>query len=126
MKGFYEGFEKQAGFADFFQKVKNFFTRKKPETPTPPVTERKPPKYFYSKKLDGGHIKNLNKAIKNNSGGGGKSNYILKYRKADGSVVSRKITPYTAKNTKLLLAHDHHRDALRSFRVDRIQDLRSE
>lgn len=122
MEGFYTGFEKRAGFSDWIQKAKNFFTSKKPEQPK---TERKPAKYFYSKKLDGGHIKNLNRAIKKNSGGG-KQNYVLKYQKADGSIVNRKVTPYTAKNTKLLLAHDHHRGELRSFRVDRIQDLRSE
>jgi len=125
MEHFYAGFEKQAGISDFFQKVKNFFTRKKPEPAPQTVAERKPPKYFYSKKLDGGHIKDLNKAIKNNYGGGG-SNYILKYKKADGSMVERKVTPYTARSTKLLLAHDHHRNDIRSFRVDRIHGLRRE
>lgn len=125
MEGFYAGFEKAAGFSDWIQKAKDFFTRKKTEQPKQQNMERKPPKYFYSKKLDGGHIKNLNRAIKKNYGGS-KQNYVLKYQKADGSIVNRRVTPYTAKNTRLLLAHDHHRGELRSFRVDRIHDLRSE
>lgn len=123
MEGFYAGFEKQAGLSDWIQKVKTFFTREKPEQPKQQNIERTPPKYFYSKKLDSGHIKNVNKAIRNNYRGG-TNNLIVKYKKADGSVVERKITPYTAKNTKLLLAHDHYRNDIRSFRVDRIQGLR--
>lgn len=125
MRSFYDGFEKQAGLKEFWGKVKSFFGGK-PSTPeTSAPAERTPPKYFYSKKFDSGHIKNLNNAIKNNYRGG-TNNLIVKYKKADGSVVERKITPYTAKNTRLLLAHDHHRNDIRSFRVDRIQGLRRE
>jgi len=125
LKNFYVGFEKQAGLKEFWGKIKSFFGRK-PSTPeTAAPSERKPPKYFYSKKFDPGNIKNLNNAIKNNYRGGA-NNLIVKYKKADGSIVERKITPYTAKNTQLLLAHDHHRNDIRSFRVDRIQGLRRE
>lgn len=124
MKHFYAGFEKQAGLKEFFHKVKSFFTGSK-EQPAGAPAERKPPKYFYSRKLDRSHIKNINNSIKNNYRGGS-NNLILKYQKADGSVVERKVTPYTAKNTRLLLAHDHHRNDIRSFRVDRIKGLRRE
>lgn len=124
MRRFFDGFEKQAGLREFWGKVKSFFGGKK-EEPTATPVERKAPKYFYSKKFDSGHIKNINNSIKNNYRGGN-NNLILKYQKADGSLVERKVTPYTAKNTRLLLAHDHHRNDIRSFRVDRIKGLRRE
>lgn len=125
MNSFYAGFEKQAGLKEFWGKIKSFFGGKTPTPETSAPAERKAPKYFYSKKFDPGHIKNINSAIRKNYSGG-QSNLVLKYKKADGSIVERKVTPYTAKNSNLMLGHDHHRGEIRSFRVDRIQNLRSE
>lgn len=67
------------------------------------------------------HSKILNSIIRSNRYGKGK-NLLITYNKADGSMVERKVTPIVAKN-HLLLAHDHHRNAVRSFHIDRIQKM---
>lgn len=103
-----------------FESIKNFFRgfAKKKEKPASSSTGAvKPPKLFYSKKLDPTFVKGLNKAIKK------KSDITIKYKKKDGSVVTRKVTPYTAKGRNLVVGHDHERGELRSFRVDRIERL---
>lgn len=124
MNSFYAGFEKRAGVGDWMSKmttkVKSLFSPN--ETTAPKPAEKKPPKYFYSKKLDPAFVKGLNSGIRRSSKGL-PGDRIIEYRKADGSIVKRRVTPYTAKNGKILLAHDHHRNDIRSFRVDRIQKL---
>lgn len=143
MSAFWDGFEKQAGLMDKLKSwwrggVKGTEIVKpvvvKPAVTsavsTPPVAtkpaeyaERKPPKYFYSKKLDAGHVKSLNKSIKRNFKGT-HSPVTLKYTKANGEQVTRKVTPYTAKHKgKVMVGYDHHRQAVRSFRVDRIGSM---
>lgn len=67
------------------------------------------------------HAKWLNTAIKSNKWGKDR-NVQLKYRKANGEVVLRKVKPLGAKGA-VLVAHDHHRDAVRSFRLDRIEAM---
>ena len=130
MESFYVGFEKNAGFSDFFKKIKSFFVKKKeerkpiaPKTGLPfPEYERKPIQYFKRRAGDKNIVKALNKTIKLN-----KSNpdntLTFKYRKANGEVVTRKVTPYSAKGERVLVGHDHFRDDIRSYRVDRIQKI---
>jgi predicted DNA-binding transcriptional regulator YafY len=117
------GFEKEAGISDFFGKIKNFFKRSpappKQTNPEPTHAERQKPKYFRTKKMDPAHKKALNSAIRKGFNGKG-GDVTIKYKKANGDIVERKVTPYTAKNTRLLLGHDHHRGELRSYRADRI------
>lgn len=67
------------------------------------------------------HARMLNSAIRSNRWGKDKTVHI-KYRKANGEVVTRKVKPLTAKGLNLL-AHDHTRGAIRSFRIDRIESM---
>jgi len=108
---FKSGFKKQAGL---WSTVKSWFSSKKEPAAE---KEKKPPKLFYSKKLDSTYTKSINKAIKK------ASPINIKYTKADGSQVDRKVTPYTAKGKNVLIGFDHQRNAIRSFRVDRINAL---
>lgn len=63
----------------------------------------------------------LNTAIKSNKWGKERTVH-LSYRKANGELVSRKVKPLGAKD-QILIAHDYHRDGVRSFRLDRIQSM---
>lgn len=67
------------------------------------------------------HARMLNSAIRSNRWGKDKTVH-LKYRKANGEVVTRKVKPLTAKGMNLV-AHDHTRGAIRSFRIDRIESM---
>lgn len=109
---------------DKFKQWLNWFRPKK-EEPTPkqkPNPDLKPPKMFYSKKFDSSHVKTINKAMKQNYKGV-PTKITIEYKKNNGTQVRRTISPYTSKNGNLLVAYDHDRDALRSFRLDRLQSL---
>jgi predicted DNA-binding transcriptional regulator YafY len=67
------------------------------------------------------HVRWLNKAIRSNRWGKD-NNVTITYRKEDGSTSERKVKPIAAKK-HLLLAHDHSRNAIRSFHLDRIQKM---
>lgn len=112
---FWNGFHKQAGLYSW---VKSKLFKKKEE----PAPEKKPAKYFYSKKFNPSFVKTINSSIRKNSRGG-ESTINLNYTKADGSKVQRKITPYTAKGSNVLVGYDHKRDAIRSFRMERIDRI---
>ena len=126
MYEFYDGFEKNSGFRDFFQKIKSFFTRTKttPSDSEFPPYQRKPTEYFKRTSGNRWMVKSLNRTIKKNTTAPNNS-IMMDYTKADGSTVTREVTPYSAKNKNLLVAHDHHRDAIRTFRIDRIKRLHS-
>ena len=77
---------------------------------------------FRNKELAGyPHAKLLNRAIRSNAWGKD-HNFHLSYQKANGEVVSRKVKPMAAKGN-VLVAFDHHRNDIRSFRLDRIQSM---
>lgn len=78
---------------------------------------------FRSKKLHPEHVKILNEAIKKNAKGGD-LNVTIKYNKPDGTVSERKIKPLGVKDKSLLLAHCHERNAIRSFRVERVSMIK--
>jgi hypothetical protein len=52
----------------------------------------------------------------------GKGDFNVEYTKADGTVVQRKVRPITAKG-KVIVVHDYDRNAIRSFRTDRLSKL---
>jgi len=113
---FYAGFEKKSEDSGML-KAKNYVRTSiglKPAKATP--------KYFRGKYVDPKHRKLLNKGIKNNYKGK-ETSYSIKYKKANGDVVDRQFTPYTAKNKNLLVGFDHHRGEIRSYRADRILSL---
>lgn len=85
------------------------------------AAEAKKPKYFHHTRHKSPHVKTLNRAIRSNAKGK-ESTVTLDYTKADGSKVTRKVTPYTSKNN-VLVGHDHTRGEIRSFRLDRISGL---
>lgn len=45
------------------------------------------------------------------------------YRKANGRTVKRKVSPYEVKGD-LMIGHDHHRDEIRSYRLDRMKHVK--
>lgn len=74
---------------------------------------------FRSKKLHPEHVKLLNAAIRRNVKGGDEHVHIT-YQDAKGQTTERKVKPLGVKDTKLLAAHCQKRDAIRSFKVERI------
>ena len=114
---FYSGFEKKAKEGRLL-KVKNLIRTSIGLSPA-----KAPPKYLGSKSIPQSQRKLINKGIKNNYKGK-ETIYSVKYKKANGDIIDRKFTPYTAKNKNLLIGFDHHRGEIRSYRVDRILDLR--
>lgn len=117
---FWNGFEKQAGLFDW---IKSKFKKKEKET-APEIPERTTPKYFYSKQFNPAYTKAVNSAIRKNFKGN-ETPITLDYTKANGEKVQRKITPYTAKGGNILVGYDHKRDAIRSFRMDRVDQILS-
>ena len=67
------------------------------------------------------HARWLNRKIRSNKWGKERT-ALLKYTKANGEQVERKVKPMGAKGS-VLIAHDFHRNAVRSFRLDRIQHM---
>lgn len=78
---------------------------------------------FRSKKLHPEHTKLLNEAIRRNAKGGDQ-NVHISYRKPDGSLSDRKVKPLAVKGKSLFVAHCHKRNAIRSFRVERIEMIK--
>jgi hypothetical protein len=74
---------------------------------------------FRSKKLNQDHIKILNEAIRHNAKGKQKD-IVISYKKENGEVSERKVRPFAVKDKSLFIAHCHERNAIRSFRVERI------
>lgn len=72
-----------------------------------------------SKKLNPEHVEILNEAIRHNAKGGDKTVHIS-YKKENGEVSERKVRPLAVKGKSLFMAHCHERNAIRSFRVERI------
>lgn len=116
---FYDGFEKEAKESGLL-KVKNFIRTSIGLEPA-----KAAPKYFSGKYVPRNYRKLLNKGIKNNYKGK-ETIFSIKYKKANGDVVDRKFTPYTAKNKNLLVGFDHHRGEIRSYRVDRMLNLQGD
>ena len=83
------------------------------------VTEQKHIRTFRSKKLHPEHVKLINEAIRHNARGKEKDVHIT-YRKENGEVSERKVRPLAVKGKSLFVAHCHERNAIRSFRVERI------
>lgn len=78
---------------------------------------------FRSKKLHPEHVKLLNEAIRKNARGGD-HNVHISYTKADGSKSERKVRPLAVKGKSLFVAHCHERNAIRSFKVERIDMIK--
>lgn len=88
------------------------------------MADKKHIRTFRSKKLDAEHVKLLNDAIRKNVKGGDVSVHIS-YKKENGIATDRCVKPLGVKGTSLLLAHCKNRDALRSFRLERIGMVKS-
>ena len=78
---------------------------------------------FRSKKLHPEHVKLLNEVIRRNARGGEHDVHIT-YRKENGEVSERKVRPLAVKGKSLFVAHCHERNAIRSFRVERIDMIK--
>jgi hypothetical protein len=87
------------------------------------MPEKKHIRTFRSKKLHPEHVKLLNEAIRRNAKGGD-HNVHLTYVKGDGTRSERKVKPLSVKGKSLFVAHCHERDAIRSFRVERIEMIK--
>lgn len=77
-----------------------------------------------SKKLHPEHVKLINEAIRHNARGKEKDLHIT-YRKENGEESERKVRPLAVKGKSLFVAHCHERNAIRSFRVERIGMVKS-
>lgn len=77
-----------------------------------------------SKKLHPEHVKLINDAIRKNARGKEKDLHIT-YRKENGEVSERKVRPLAVKGKSLFVAHCHKRNAIRSFKVERISMIKS-
>ena len=77
-----------------------------------------------SKKLHPEHVKLINEAIRHNARGREKDVHIT-YRKENGEESERKVRPLAVKGKSLFVAHCHERNAIRSFRVERIGMVKS-
>jgi hypothetical protein len=77
-----------------------------------------------SKKLHPEHVKLINEAIRHNVRGKEKDLHIT-YRKENGEESERKVRPLAVKGKSLFVAHCHERNAIRSFRVERIGMVKS-
>ena len=78
---------------------------------------------FRSKKLHPEHAKLINEAIRKNARGGD-HNVHISYTKADGTKSDRKVKPLAVKGKSLFVAHCHERNAIRSFKVERIDMIK--
>jgi predicted DNA-binding transcriptional regulator YafY len=83
------------------------------------MPEKKHIRTLRSKKLHPEHVKLINEAIRHNSRGKERDVHI-KYRKENGEETERKVRPLAVKGKSLFVAHCHKRNAIRSFRVERI------
>jgi hypothetical protein len=83
------------------------------------MTPHKHIRTFRSKKLHPEHAKLLNEAIRKNARGG-EHNVHISYTKGDGTKSERKVKPLAVKGKSLFVAHCHERNAIRSFKVERI------
>lgn len=85
------------------------------------MSEPKKPhlRLFRSKKLHPEHVAAINRALRHNAKGK-EHNVLIEYTKADGTKTDRKIRPLAVRGKHLLLAHDHNRGEVRSFRMDRV------
>ena len=85
------------------------------------VNARKP--VLFTKKIEREypHAPYLNTKIRSNRRGKERKAKLL-YTKANGDTVNRTVKPLSAKGN-VLIAHDYERDAIRSFRIDRIRSM---
>lgn len=83
------------------------------------MLDKKHIRTFRSKKLHPEHVKLINEAIRHNAKGKQKD-VIISYKKENGETSDRKVRPFAVKDKSLFLAHCHERNAIRSFRVERI------
>ena len=67
-------------------------------------------------------FKRIEKVVLHNQANDNKKNVKLTYKKLNGRTVKRKITPISLRGN-LVIAHDHKRDALRSFKIERIKHM---
>jgi predicted DNA-binding transcriptional regulator YafY len=67
------------------------------------------------------HAKHLNSYIRSNRWGKDKD-ITITYKKENGDLSERKIRPLYAKKD-VLVAHDHGKNAYRSFKLERIQSM---
>ena len=70
----------------------------------------------FEKQANRHHDKRLAKAISE------RGPVHITYRKLNGRTVKRKVTPYEVKGN-LLIGHDHKREAVRSYRMDRLTNV---
>ena len=87
------------------------------------MADKKHIRTFRSKKLHPEHAKLLNEAIRKNARGGD-HNVHISYVKADGTKSDRKVRPLAVKGKSLFVAHCHERNAIRSFKVERIDMIK--
>lgn len=88
------------------------------------MSETKHIRTLRSKKLHPEHVKLINEAIRHNARGKEKDLHIT-YRKENGEESERKVRPLAVKGKSLFVAHCHERNAIRSFRVERIGMVKS-
>ena len=87
------------------------------------MADKKHIRTFRSKKLHPEHVKLINEAIRKNARGGD-HNVHISYTKADGTKSDRKVKPLAVKGKSLFVAHCHERNAIRSFKVERIDMIK--
>lgn len=68
------------------------------------------------------HTSFINRLVKHNKKDGEKRHAHITYKKLNGRTVKRKVTPLEVRGG-LMIAHDHKRDALRSFKLERIKAM---
>lgn len=54
----------------------------------------------------------------------GRKSVIISYKKMNGRTVKRKIDPLKVKDDNLVIAYDNKRQAIRSFKIDQIKDMK--
>lgn len=71
----------------------------------------------------GGFLKGIEDVVAHNSQNEVKKTVHITYKKLNGRTVKRKIDPGSIKNG-LIIAYDHKRKATRSFKIDRVKDMK--
>lgn len=69
------------------------------------------------------HVNHVEKAVAHNAENQDRKSLHIIYKKKNGRTVKRKIDPLTHKNG-LVVAWDHKRKAIRSFRLERVKDMK--
>jgi hypothetical protein len=102
----------KSAFLDSFRRV---FRQKNTQSKKNPAAEK-----FT---IDRNQKRTLQRAMKHNQQEGTQNrSFVIDYKKLNGDVVKRKIDPLEIKNN-VVIAYDHHRDDLRSFKVERINTM---